>query len=44
MLLGILHKSPMLLLIPGMSSLAHLRETPMAADSQLRAEDMAHLG
>jgi pyridoxine 4-dehydrogenase len=40
----LLHKSPMLLPIPGTSSLAHLRENLAAADIQLSAEDMAYLG
>lgn len=39
-----LHKSPMLLPISGTSSLAHLRETPTAADSQPGAQDLAYLG
>jgi pyridoxine 4-dehydrogenase len=37
----LLHKSPMLLPIPGTSSLAHLRENLAAADIKLSAEDMA---
>jgi diketogulonate reductase-like aldo/keto reductase len=40
----LLHKSPMLLPIPGTSSLAHLRENLAAADIQFSAEDMAYLG
>ena len=40
----LLHKSPLLLPIPGTSSLAHLRENLAAADMQLSAEDMAYLG
>ena len=40
----LLHKSPLLLPIPGTSSLAHLRENLQAADVQLSAEDMAYLG
>ncbi|MEJ7661339.1 MAG: aldo/keto reductase [Hymenobacter sp.] len=40
----LLHQSPMLLPIPGTSSLAHLRENLQAADIQLSAEDMAYLG
>ena len=40
----LLHKSPLLLPIPGTSSLAHLRENLQAADIQLSAEDMAYLG
>jgi pyridoxine 4-dehydrogenase len=40
----LLHKSPMLLPIPGTSSLAHLRENLAAADIKLSAEDMAYLG
>ncbi|WP_223649081.1 aldo/keto reductase [Hymenobacter psoromatis] len=40
----LLHKSPVLLPIPGTSSLAHLRENLAAADIQLSAEDMAYLG
>lgn len=40
----LLHKSPMLLPIPGTSSLAHLRENLQAADIQLSAEEMAYLG
>ena len=40
----LLHKSPMLLPIPGTSSLVHLRENLAAADIQLSAEDMAYLG
>jgi len=40
----LLHKSPLLLPIPGTSSLAHLRENLAAADIQLSAEDMAYLG
>jgi pyridoxine 4-dehydrogenase len=40
----LLHRSPLLLPIPGTSSLAHLRENLQAADIQLSAEDMAYLG
>ena len=40
----LLHKSPLLLPIPGTSSLAHLRENLAAADMELSAEDMAYLG
>jgi pyridoxine 4-dehydrogenase len=40
----LLHKSPLLLPIPGTSSLAHLRENLAAAEIQLSAEDMAYLG
>ena len=40
----LLHKSPLLLPIPGTSSLAHLRENLAAAAIQLSAEDMAFLG
>lgn len=40
----LLHKSPLLLPIPGTSSLAHLRENLQAAEIQLSAEDVAHLG
>lgn len=40
----LLHKSPLLLPIPGTSSLAHLRENLKATEIQLSAEDMAHLG
>jgi pyridoxine 4-dehydrogenase len=40
----LLHKSPLLLPIPGTSSLAHLRENLAAADIKLSAEDMAYLG
>ncbi|MCB2406582.1 aldo/keto reductase [Hymenobacter lucidus] len=40
----LLHKSPMLLPIPGTSSLVHLRENLAAADIKLSAEDMAYLG
>jgi len=40
----LLHKSPVLLPIPGTSSLAHLRENLAAADIQLSAEEMAYLG
>ncbi|MGI4886275.1 MAG: aldo/keto reductase [Janthinobacterium lividum] len=40
----LLHKSPVLLPIPGTSSLAHLRENLQAADTQLSAADMAYLG
>jgi len=40
----LLHKSPLLLPIPGTSSLAHLRENLAAATIQLSAADMAYLG
>lgn len=40
----LLHKSPILLPIPGTSSLAHLRENLAAAAIELSAEDMAYLG
>ncbi len=40
----LLHKSPVLLPIPGTSSLAHLRENLQAAEIQLSTEDMAYLG
>lgn len=40
----VLHKSPMLLPIPGTSSLEHLRENLQVADIPLTAEDMAYLG
>jgi pyridoxine 4-dehydrogenase len=40
----LLHRSPMLLPIPGTSSLAHLRENLQAATIQLSAEDMTFLG
>jgi len=40
----LLHRSPLLLPIPGTSSLAHLRENLAAADIQLSAEEMAYLG
>ncbi|MGI4872116.1 MAG: aldo/keto reductase [Janthinobacterium lividum] len=40
----LLHKSPVLLPIPGTSSLAHLRENLAATDIELSAEDMAYLG
>ncbi|UOQ51514.1 aldo/keto reductase [Hymenobacter cellulosivorans] len=40
----LLHKSPVLLPIPGTSSLAHLRDNLQARDLQLSAEDMAYLG
>ncbi|AMJ65775.1 aldo/keto reductase [Hymenobacter sp. PAMC 26628] len=40
----LLHKSPLLLPIPGTSSLAHLRENLAAAGIQLSADDMAYLG
>ena len=40
----LLHKSPLLLPIPGTSSLAHLRENLAAATIELSAEDMAYLG
>ena len=40
----LLHKSPLLLPIPGTSSLAHLRENLAAADIELSAADMEFLG
>ncbi|MET4076505.1 aldo/keto reductase [Hymenobacter sp. UYCo722] len=40
----LLHRSPLLLPIPGTSSLAHLRENLKATAIQLSAEDMAYLG
>ena len=40
----LLHKSPVLLPIPGTSSLVHLRENLAAADIQLSAEEMVYLG
>ena len=40
----LLHKSPMLLPIPGTSSLAHLQENLKAAAIQLSPEDIAYLG
>ena len=40
----LLHKSPLLLPIPGTSSVAHLRENLAAASIELSAEDMAYLG
>jgi len=40
----LLHKSPLLLPIPGTSSLAHLRENLAAGAIQLSAEEMAYLG
>jgi pyridoxine 4-dehydrogenase len=40
----LLHRSPLLLPIPGTSSLAHLRENLAAAAIELSAEDMAYLG
>ena len=40
----LLHRSPMLLPIPGTSSLAHLRENLQATAIQLSAEEMALLG
>ena len=40
----LLHRSPLLLPIPGTSSLAHLRENLAAASIELSAEDMAYLG
>ena len=40
----LLHKSPILLPIPGTSSLAHLRENLHATDIQLSAGDMTYLG
>lgn len=43
-LVWLLHKSPLLLPIPGTSSLAHLHENLAAATIGLSAEDMAYLG
>jgi pyridoxine 4-dehydrogenase len=40
----LLHKSPLMLPIPGTSSVAHLRENLAAANIELSAEDMAYLG
>ena len=40
----LLHKSPLLLPIPGTSSVAHLQENLAAADIELSAEEMAYLG
>lgn len=40
----LLHKSPVLLPIPGTSSLGHLGENLAAADIDLSAEEMAYLG
>jgi aryl-alcohol dehydrogenase-like predicted oxidoreductase len=40
----LLHRSPLLLPIPGTSSLEHLRENLAAAAIELSAEDMAYLG
>ena len=40
----LLHRSPNILLIPGTSSLKHLRENLQAADLQLSAETLARLG
>jgi pyridoxine 4-dehydrogenase len=40
----LLHRSPLLLPIPGTSSLAHLRENLATAAIELSAEDMAYLG
>ncbi|RYY15977.1 MAG: aldo/keto reductase [Cytophagaceae bacterium] len=40
----LLHRSPLLLPIPGTSSLTHLRENLAAAAIELSAEDMAYLG
>ena len=40
----LLHHSPVLLPIPGTSSLAHLRENLAAATIELSAEDLAYLG
>ncbi|NML64649.1 hypothetical protein HHL22_05470 [Hymenobacter sp. RP-2-7] len=40
----LLHKSPLLLPIPGTSSLVHLRENLAAATIELSAEEMAFLG
>ena len=39
----LLHRSPNILLIPGTSSLAHLRENLAAADLKLQPEDLAEL-
>ncbi|TGE04293.1 aldo/keto reductase [Hymenobacter fodinae] len=39
----LLHRSPVILPIPGTSSLAHLRENLQAADIKLSEEDMAYL-
>jgi aryl-alcohol dehydrogenase-like predicted oxidoreductase len=39
----LLQRSPNILLIPGTSSLAHLRENIMAADLQLPADAVAEL-
>jgi aryl-alcohol dehydrogenase-like predicted oxidoreductase len=39
----LLQRSPNILLIPGTSSLAHLRENIMAADLQLPADAIAEL-
>ena len=40
----LLHKSPLLLPIPGTSSLAHLRENLAATTIELSTEDMTYLG
>jgi pyridoxine 4-dehydrogenase len=40
----LLHKSPLLLPIPGTTKVQHLRENLAAADIELSAEDMAYLG
>ena len=40
----LLHRSPNILLIPGTSSLAHLRENLAAAQLELSPEDLAELG
>ncbi|MVN77222.1 aldo/keto reductase [Hymenobacter sp. HMF4947] len=40
----LLHKSPLLLPIPGTSSLVHLQENLQAASIQLSTDDMAYLG
>ena len=40
----LLHRSPLLLPIPGTSSLAHLRENLAAATIELSAEEMSELG
>ena len=40
----LLHQSPLLLPIPGTSSVAHLQENLAAADIELSAEEMAYLG
>ena len=40
----LLHKSPLMLPIPGTTSLIHLEENMKAADVELSADDMAYLG